>query len=86
MKRSETLDPRIRPLTEAERERLRGHAPELVAYRQTVRRGTWIALSVVLPMPSSRRRRTRAPAGRSTSGTSSPVRSTTARTLERKIA
>lgn len=48
MKRSETIEPSIRSLTEAKRERLRGHARELVAYRQTVRRGTWIALSAVV--------------------------------------
>ncbi|HSM09103.1 MAG TPA: hypothetical protein VLA33_08815 [Gemmatimonadota bacterium] len=48
MEQSETLEPRIRPLTEADRARLRRLAGELVAYRQTVRRGTWIALAAVL--------------------------------------
>lgn len=48
MERTDTLEPRIRPLTDAERARLRRRARELVAYRETARRGTWIALAAVV--------------------------------------
>lgn len=48
MEQSETLEPRIRPLTQDERARLRDHARELVAYRRTARRGTWYALAAVV--------------------------------------
>ena len=48
MERTDTLEPRIRPLTDADRARLGELARELRARRDTARRGTWIALAAVL--------------------------------------
>jgi hypothetical protein len=44
----DTLEPRIRPLTDADRARLRRLVGELRARRHTARRGTWIVLAAVL--------------------------------------
>lgn len=46
--RTGTLEPRIRPLTDAERLRLRRRAAELAVRGERARRGTWIALAGVM--------------------------------------
>ena len=45
MEPTDTLEPRIRPLTDAERVHLRRLVHELQARREAARRGTWIALA-----------------------------------------